>query len=1353
MARRAIQRSKNSLGAILAPLLVAIGLVTLAPDAPPAMASNCPAGISLTAVHGTTLYWDKKGNDNITGAYLGYRVENNTGSVLTNVVVQTNLGTTGNAAIKRGGGQPNSESLGSIAAGDSAMAYFLVDVKQGSDTESVSTTLNYNSTNCSLSENLSAPARRALAANANKLFTAKVVASTSGTTGTAPSILKFGSFATVVVTGNTGTIGSGPLKNREVNLTPVVYPGLFAADAWKLVDVSFKSANTSCGVSGLIANRIHISSATSPSSAGCGGLYSASFTFQSREVTKSSVSQVQAFSYIASGNLIKHTSPLGNTIGLPTVNNSTGTATTKAVVDLDAELSTAISTGLVGFTAEELSVVVYQDETITAPAPTFVSGNGPITNICLVNPANSAVCDDGPYTVKNLKEDESNGIIDAGTFRIVQVDGEDRVQFSSTTYAIAGANATDQPARIVMRLTDSSDPVQTSDAFANATVVAGSPPTATGGTQTSATQDPLIFNVTATGSTITKCLFVSLPMPDPCSGTVVSANGTWTLNGNDTVTFVPVANYVGTTTIYFGVTDSLGATVFAPLEATITGPPTATTNVASSIAETSAVLNGLVSTNGLQTSVKFCWGTEADLDSCTEVVPSSSPLAGSEVAQAVSQAVTGLTLGTQYYFRVIANNGVGGDVLGNIVPFITVEPPVAITEPVADITGESATLKGKVNPKGNSTTADFCLRKAATPGENPNSSTFCDSGTTSVPVTEAIAGPEQDVTAVVTGLEPNSEYVYQLKSSNSKGVGKGSIGRFSTSQVPPIPVTEPATGVSRTSAKILGTVNPKNKGAKTKFCWGVNSDLSGCAFETIAQNQNGNSPLAAEFDLTELTPGQTYYYRIIGNNGVGGFRSIQPTSVSSFGFSAQNSFRAFAVEEGDVDGSILNFTTLSALSATTSAATSVTSTSATLNGSVNPGGESTTAQFCISESDTLATCISTPTAPQSPLTGSTTQSVSANVTGLTASTTYYFRVSGTNSGQGTVNGLILSFTTATATSQPALSALTDAATLVTKTSSQLNGSVNPGNATTTVTFCYGTSETLTGCTTVTASQSGLTGTSSTPVSAAITGLTPLTTYYFRVLASNATPASDSGLILSFTTQAALAATTTSASSLTSSSATVNGTVNPGGESTTVSFCFGTSSDLSGCQSVNAAQSPLTGSAATAVSASLSSLLPSTTYYFRVLATNPGQGTQNGSILSFVTLAAGAPATPSVTPVTPPATVEPAPTAPTVRFDLGDEGSEPTILEVTEAGLVLPEPETIKPGHTFGGWLIDSTIYQPGETLNPSGNVVAKAIWVRVQQVGEAELADTGFASTDWMAFALFLLAIGGSLVVYARRRA
>ena len=379
--------------------------------------------------------------------------------------------------------------------------------------------------------------------------------------------------------------------------------------------------------------------------------------------------------------------------------------------------------------------------------------------------------------------------------------------------------------------------------------------------------------------------------------------------------------------------------------------------------------------------------------------------------------------------------------------------------------------------------------------------------------------------------------------------------------------------------------------------------------------------------------------------------------------------------------------------------------------------------------------------------------MSANVTGLTASTTYYFRVSGTNSGQGTANGGILSFTTAAAVSQPALSAATDPATLVTGTSAQLNGTVNPGNAATTVTFCYGTSETLTGCTSVTASQSGLTGTTSTPVSAAITGLTPLTTYYFRVLASNSTPASDSGSILSFTTQAALAATTTSASSLTSSSATVNGNVNPGGESTTVSFCFGTSADLSGCQSVNAAQSPLTGSAATAVSASLSSLLPSTTYYFRVLATNPGQGTQNGSILSFVTLAAGAPATPSVPPVTPPATIEPAPTAPTVELDMGDEGSEPTILEVTEAGLVLPEPQTIKPGHTFGGWLIGSTVYQPGETVNPVGSVVASAVWARVEQVSETELADTGFASTDWMSLALVLLAIGGSLLVYARRRA
>lgn len=93
---------------------------------------------------------------------------------------------------------------------------------------------------------------------------------------------------------------------------------------------------------------------------------------------------------------------------------------------------------------------------------------------------------------------------------------------------------------------------------------------------------------------------------------------------------------------------------------------------------------------------------------------------------------------------------------------------------------------------------------------------------------------------------------------------------------------------------------------------------------------------------------------------------------------------------------------------TTTAASSVTSTGAKLNGTVNPNASATTAYFEWGTSSTLPT--SSTTSSQTVGSGTAPASVSANLTGLTPGTTYYFRVVAQNNA-GTQKGSILSFTT------------------------------------------------------------------------------------------------------------------------------------------------------------------------------------------------------------------------------------------------------------------------------------------------------------------------------------------------------
>jgi Pro-kumamolisin, activation domain/FG-GAP-like repeat len=93
---------------------------------------------------------------------------------------------------------------------------------------------------------------------------------------------------------------------------------------------------------------------------------------------------------------------------------------------------------------------------------------------------------------------------------------------------------------------------------------------------------------------------------------------------------------------------------------------------------------------------------------------------------------------------------------------------------------------------------------------------------------------------------------------------------------------------------------------------------------------------------------------------------------------------------------------------TTSAASAVTSSSATLNGSVNPNGSDTQAWFTYW--GCALPCLTPSTAQQNAGAGTSAAAFSANVTGLTANTTYYFQAWASNSA-GTVQGSTLNFTT------------------------------------------------------------------------------------------------------------------------------------------------------------------------------------------------------------------------------------------------------------------------------------------------------------------------------------------------------
>ena len=448
-----------------------------------------------------------------------------------------------------------------------------------------------------------------------------------------------------------------------------------------------------------------------------------------------------------------------------------------------------------------------------------------------------------------------------------------------------------------------------------------------------------------------------------------------------------------------------------------------------------------------------------------------------------------------------------------------------------------------------------------------------------------VRGSPVAVSASVTGLTANTNYHFRISATNPDGTSKGSDQTLTTLVNPPAVVTGSASSIKRASATLTATVNP-NAGevSECKFEYGTTTAY-GSSASCSSLPGSGTSPVAVSASVTGLVANTTYHFRI---------------SATNPGGTSKGSDETFKTQE---------FTAPTVVS---EPAASITQTSATLTASVNPNeGEVGECKFeygATTSYGNTASCSSLPGSGSSPV------GVSASVTGLLANTTYHFRISATNPG-GTSKGADETFKTLEVS---APTVLTVAASLIAQTSATLNATVNPnGGEVSECKFEYGTTTaygTSSSCTPTPGSEG-----SPVAASASVTGLTANTVYHFRISATN-TLGTSKGSDKSFKTLPNPPTVATEpASSIEESSATLHASVNPnGGEVSECKFEIGTTTAYG--SSVPCSSLPGSGESPVAVSASLTpgQLAPSTTYHFRISATNGG-GTSMGSDRTFTTL--------------------------------------------------------------------------------------------------------------------------------------
>jgi phosphodiesterase/alkaline phosphatase D-like protein len=585
-----------------------------------------------------------------------------------------------------------------------------------------------------------------------------------------------------------------------------------------------------------------------------------------------------------------------------------------------------------------------------------------------------------------------------------------------------------------------------------------------------------------------------------------------------------------------------------------------------------ATLNGTVNANGSSTTVVFEYGLTTEYGG-TAPAP-QSPVSGS-TATPVSATLILLDPSTTYHYRVVATNA-SGTTYGADMTFTTTalsgNPPVVITDPATAIGADFATLNGRVFTFDVSTTVSFDWGTDTNYG---NTVTADQS-----PVTSAALAP---VTATLTSLANNTTYHYRVVASNINGTTYGPDVTFAigTGGSAPSAVTNAATGVGATTATLNGTVNANGAAAVVTFEYGLDTSYGSTAVASPSP-VSGSADTAVAATLSAFLPNTTYHYRVVATNVF-----------------------------GTTNGSDMAFTTLPlAPTATTHAASAVTTTGATLNGTVNGNGNSSTVTFEYGLTTAYGTTV---TADQSPVTGSTDTAVSTAISGLTDGITYHYRVAAVNAG-GTTYGADMIFTAGT----PPPTATTSAASGIGTTSATFNGTVNANNASTVVTFEYG--ETTAYGRTASAVQSPVAGSTNTTVNVTVSDLLPNETYHFRVRAQSL-GGTTYGADMAFSTLAAPTVSTNAATAVSTSGATLNGTVNANGNSTTVTFEYGLTTAYG--TTVTADQSPVTGTTATAVSKAITGLTIDTTYHYRVVGQN-AQGTSYGADMIFVTSAPGTP---------------------------------------------------------------------------------------------------------------------------------
>jgi multidrug efflux pump subunit AcrA (membrane-fusion protein) len=178
-------------------------------------------------------------------------------------------------------------------------------------------------------------------------------------------------------------------------------------------------------------------------------------------------------------------------------------------------------------------------------------------------------------------------------------------------------------------------------------------------------------------------------------------------------------------------------------------------------------VSGTVNPSGTATTYHFEYGTTSGLGSKT---PSLDAGSGNAIVS-VTANLTGLKPGATYYYRLVATNSIG-TVDGADASFVTPASarPATTTSAAANVLTTTATLGGSIDPNGSETTYYFEYGKTASYGSRTAAAKLDATATATT------------VSVAVSGLKPDTAYLFRLVAANAAGTTMGIGQVLKTSQ-------------------------------------------------------------------------------------------------------------------------------------------------------------------------------------------------------------------------------------------------------------------------------------------------------------------------------------------------------------------------------------------------------------------------------------------------------------------------------------------------------------------------------------------------------------------------------------------